>query len=782
MTSLVRLAFFAWLALPVCAGCKSATPPAGFGVNLTIDARSLSARTSVASLDFSSSGAESFSRAIDVAAITAASGTGVVHAHYIPGVDSGSLSFGVNALDANGALVGTGTGGPIELVPGRAVALEITLGDAAAGLDLLGPPDMLPLTCTNGVIDPGETDLDCGGPCAPCEPGKKCVSSSDCVTEVCTMNLCELASGPPSWVPLPSLPANRTYPAAASLDDGRVYLLGGEDGANVSASVLAYSLETNDWTAVESLAATRSAFPAVVFNDKIIVLGGFTQAGMTLDSLSSLAAFTPGATPAWANLLQPLSGKRYDHTAALAGGRVYVAGGRVYPSTVAFITFESFDPASDTLSPPMNEGPLPGARFQAVAVTDVQGHVVLMGGKDNSLSVLARVDVYDPGTKTWSRAPDLNQVRDRLGAALGPDGRIYAVAGASTGPLSSVEVLPSGGSHWLPAPSLAIARWGLAVTRGWDGRIYAIGGANDMGTPLSIVEAYGPRIIPGPSSAQAGKQVAISGSNFGANAKLTLDVLGRCSRDHRRDRRHQRRRGHHAVLGLEGAHGRPGHVHAHRDRRSRSLPGARPLRGGPMSPRRLLLVLLVLLVPLGAQAGPLESARVHARRGTALYSAGKYLEASAEFEEAYAARPDGGLLFNAAQAARLGGDLRKAQTLYSSYVSFHPDGASIDEARRQLDKLDAQLKADEAVTPEPPPQTITVSNPPSPPPRPSPPPPRPIYKRWWLWTAVVGGAGVVAAGVTLGIVLTRPTPAWTNVSDLGPGAATPTSALVQLRY
>lgn len=201
----------------------------------------------------------------------------------------------------------------------------------------------------------------------------------------------------------------------------------------------------------------------------------------------------------------------------------------------------------------------------------------------------------------------------------------------------------------------------------------------------------------------------------------------------------------------------------------------------PVSMKRVVC-LVVLLLPICAIAAPAsDAARTHARRGTSLYSAGKYLEAASEFEAAYATRPDAGLLFNAAQAARLGGDSRKAQTLYSSYVSFHPDGSNVDEAKHQLEKIEAKLTEEEPRNgPTPQPHTVVVSNPPVAAVKVR--ARTPIHKRWWLWTAVIGGAGAVAAGVTLGLVLTRPAPAWTNVPDLGPGAPQPTSGALQLRF
>lgn len=42
-----------------------------------------------------------------------------------------------------------------------------------------------PPTCSNGVLDPGETDVDCGGNCSPCGDGLKCATGQDCQSKVC---------------------------------------------------------------------------------------------------------------------------------------------------------------------------------------------------------------------------------------------------------------------------------------------------------------------------------------------------------------------------------------------------------------------------------------------------------------------------------------------------------------------------------------------------------------------------------------------------------------------
>ncbi|MEO6953167.1 MAG: hypothetical protein ABI321_15305 [Polyangia bacterium] len=173
-----------------------------------------------------------------------------------------------------------------------------------------------------------------------------------------------------------------------------------------------------------------------------------------------------------------------------------------------------------------------------------------------------------------------------------------------------------------------------------------------------------------------------------------------------------------------------------------------------------------------------SDAREHAKKGNSLYSLGKYLDASVEFEAAYSARPDAGLLYNAAQSARLGGDLKRARTLYSTYVSFHPDGANLADAKGHLEKLDEQLAAEEAArrAPKPEPEMVVTPAPEQPKPHND----RPYLKKWWFWTAIGGGVVVVGAAITLGVVLGRPAPQWSNQPDIGPGA--PATTGLQLRY
>jgi hypothetical protein len=49
-------------------------------------------------------------------------------------------------------------------------------------------------TCLDGVRTPGESDVDCGGPCAACEENAGCFTAADCTSGVCIGGACAAPS------------------------------------------------------------------------------------------------------------------------------------------------------------------------------------------------------------------------------------------------------------------------------------------------------------------------------------------------------------------------------------------------------------------------------------------------------------------------------------------------------------------------------------------------------------------------------------------------------------
>ena len=168
-----------------------------------------------------------------------------------------------------------------------------------------------------------------------------------------------------------------------------------------------------------------------------------------------------------------------------------------------------------------------------------------------------------------------------------------------------------------------------------------------------------------------------------------------------------------------------------------------------------LAALLFCAMPAAADEVT-QSARGHYTQGTKLYDLGRYHDAAKEYEAAFELKDDPALLFNIAQAYRLGHDYADSIRAYKSFLRRVPDTeqraqveAHIREMQLLLDKQQPPPTVTPTVTP---PTTVT--------PPPTGEPPRaertPLYKKWWLWT-IVGGVLVAGAvvGITVGVLASR---------------------------
>jgi len=197
-----------------------------------------------------------------------------------------------------------------------------------------------------------------------------------------------------------------------------------------------------------------------------------------------------------------------------------------------------------------------------------------------------------------------------------------------------------------------------------------------------------------------------------------------------------------------------------------------------MSHTAIISVIVVAFAGVARADANTASAKAHYEKGTTLYDLGRYLDAAHEYEEAYAAKNDPALLFNVAQAYRLGGDNVAALRTYRSFLRRMPDTPNRADVERHIANLQHLIDEQKRTATSPPVDTMApgaTQTPPgtAPPPTATPPsgattapaliataapePPRktPLYKKWWLWTAV---AGVVVVGVGVGVAVAETTP------------------------
>jgi len=265
------------------------------------------------------------------------------------------------------------------------------------------------------------------------------------------------AGGGLTWnTTLTALPGARRAPMAALGLDDNIYVFGGTDGASIDyATTYIYHPSSDTWTAGAPMPVGVAGARAVTLPDgRIVVLGGGTgcffghpPCGVT----NAVNAYDPRANT-WI-ALAPMSSPRDNFAAIVLSGQIYAIGG--------------------------------------------------WDGSQN----LSSVEVYSPTTNSWSVAPSLPRAEQAMGAAAGPDGRIYVagggVAGADGRLITAYNTLfIFDGATWRTGPPLPNALVNLGVTQfnatlGPDGRIDVIGGYHgifNLATGwYAEVDAYNPR-------------------------------------------------------------------------------------------------------------------------------------------------------------------------------------------------------------------------------------------------------------------------------------------------
>ena len=97
------------------------------------------------------------------------------------------------------------------------------------------------------------------------------------------------------------------------------------------------------------------------------------------------------------------------------------------------------------------------------------------------------------------------------------------------------------------------------------------------------------------------------------------------------------------------------------------------------------------MIAAPAVADDASDAKAHYQKATAHYAVGEYHDAAVEYEEAYKAKQDPALLYNAAQSHRLANDNQKALLLSKNIVKLYPTSKYAVESKDRIDKLSAAI-------------------------------------------------------------------------------------------
>ncbi|HET9989250.1 MAG TPA: kelch repeat-containing protein [Kofleriaceae bacterium] len=344
--------------------------------------------------------------------------------------------------------------------------------------------------CTNHAIDPTETDVDCGGDCAPCGQGLHCAQTSDCQTGTCDAGTCRAGT----WSTVAAMPTPRDRLAAVAAG-GLIYAIGGMSSAGPSSAVEVYDPSMNSWSTLAPMPTPRYEFAAVLGTDgRIYVIGG-DYADITDPGNSITAAAYNPATNSW-QALPAMPVGRTDLAAAVdSNGVIYAIGGYDGSTihTLGSVATWQLGAASWTTLPDA----MTTARDMHGAVTLADGNIYAVGGEHGiAAGEIAAFEYFQPGASGWHTLAPMPTARKALGvAALGST--LYAIAGSrynSTGMryTSVVEVYDAAAHAWSQVTSLPSGRFDHAAIA-LGGNIYVLGGELEQtDARTSIVEVFTP--------------------------------------------------------------------------------------------------------------------------------------------------------------------------------------------------------------------------------------------------------------------------------------------------
>ena len=344
--------------------------------------------------------------------------------------------------------------------------------------------------CTNHTKDPTETDVDCGGDCAPCALGLHCAQTVDCQSGTCDVDTCRAGT----WSTVAAMPTARQDLVAVAGADGKIYTIGGTSTAGASAVVEVYDPNANSWTTKAAMPTPRYGMAAVLgTDDRIYVIGGdYTDVSHAGASII-VEVYNP-ATNMWASLPSLPVGRFHPAAAVDSTGTIYTFGGfdgTAFMTYATVATWKVGDASWSTLPDAMTT-----ARSMHATATMPDGTIYAIGGQANNLDELAAVELYEPGMSGWATVAPMPTARKALAAAqLGT--AIYAIAGsryvdANLPYTSVVEAYDTSAHAWAQVTSMPSGRFSHAAVAS-AGKIYVFGGSReDTQAPTAIVDVYTP--------------------------------------------------------------------------------------------------------------------------------------------------------------------------------------------------------------------------------------------------------------------------------------------------
>ncbi len=244
-----------------------------------------------------------------------------------------------------------------------------------------------------------------------------------------------------------------------------IYCVGGSESAasTVTGRVFRYNPLTDTISTVNAPwpSGDSNILPGgfSVLNNKLYILGGFNvNVGMD----DQIWEFTPPGT--WVHKSTVLPTQLGYIPTATIGSKIYTGGGSTWDGTTLQDSNFSFvyDPAANTLG---NIASIPRATGETRGL-NFNGQMYVMGGGRVSPNPSNEVDIYDPGTNSWSVGTPFNNPRRNFPTDTDGTSTIWLSGGYDVDgvtPLSSMEIFSCGGGGGITLTADVVRRNGNRV-------------------------------------------------------------------------------------------------------------------------------------------------------------------------------------------------------------------------------------------------------------------------------------------------------------------------------
>ena len=262
-----------------------------------------------------------------------------------------------------------------------------------------------------------------------------------------------------TWSYAAPMPMSVNHGNAATVD-GKIYILGGLSGQNLSVwgaipNSYSYDPTTDTWIGLPPMpvGTSRGGCAVGVHGSTIYLAGGLTMLDLGPDAIQDSVALVSSfdtKTGVWDTSLPPIPGPRDHVGGGIVGNTFYVTGGRdhgQFNTRNNTWALDIFNPIAWA-----NKSPMPHGRGGLASAVVGDRYIFTFGGEGNpstANSVWNNTEIYDTVTDNWMIGPAMSVPRHGTNAvAIGED--IYVPGGGvllSAGPVNDMTVFKPK-KHW----------------------------------------------------------------------------------------------------------------------------------------------------------------------------------------------------------------------------------------------------------------------------------------------------------------------------------------------